>query len=196
MGNGIVNALKNEFDIEDHWMSYELHPETPPEGISLKQSFPQMNIQERQNQFNKMGAPYGIVFNNLSRVVNTHLALQASEFAREEGKFHEYHEKLLYANYTEGKNIGDINVLLELAQNVKLDPQKLEIAIRQKRYEPRLLEVQDQAEKDQIMATPTVIINDQFRIVGAQSFQAFRKKFKDIESGNLTQPFTPSMTKK
>lgn len=177
-------------------MSYELHPETPPEGISLKESFPQMNIQEKQDQLNKMGAPYGITFNNLSRVVNTHLALQASEFARDEGKFHEYHEKLLYANYNEGKDIGDINVLLELAQSINLDPQKLKSALDEKSYEARLLEVQDQAEEDQIMATPTVIINDQYRIVGAQSLQTFRKKFQDIETGSVSNPFTMSITKK
>lgn len=177
-------------------MSYELHPETPPEGLPLKQAFPQMNLEEKQEQLNTMGAPYGIVFKDLSRAVNTHLALQASEFAKDQGKFHEYHEKLLYANYTEGKNIGDIDVLLDLAQSVNLDPQKLKLAIQEKRYEPRLLEVQDQAERDQIMATPTMIINDHFRIVGAQSLQTFRKKFEDIESGNLTQPFTLSMIKK
>jgi len=173
-------------------MSYELHPEIPKPGIAITQFFPGMNTQGMQEQLNSMGAAYGLIFKETSWVANTNLALQASEYARDHGKFHEYHDQLLYANFTEGKNLGEIDVLLDLAQNVDLDPQELKNALQENRYQTRLIEAKQQAEKDHITATPTFMINDQYKIVGAQTLQNFRKTLQEISSkgSNNNNPFT------
>lgn len=139
---------------------------------------------------NRMGAPYGLCFKEMSWIANTNLALQASEYARDYGKFHEYHEQLLYANYTLGNKIGELNVLLDIAQNIGLDSEGLKTALQENRYQARLIEARQKAEKDQIMVTPTFIINDRYRIVGAQSLNKFRKTFREISLGHASNPFT------
>ncbi|MEA4902054.1 DsbA family oxidoreductase [Desulfitobacterium sp.] len=193
MGNGIVKELKKECDIRDEWISYELHPEIPKPGISRVQLFPgikEQEMQDKQAQLNRMGAPYGLCFKEMSWIANTNLALQASEYARDYGKFHEYHEQLLYANYTLGKKIGELNVLLDIAQDIGLDSEGLKTALQENRYQVRLIEAGQKAEKDQIMVTPTFIINDRYRIVGAQSLNKFRKTFREISLGHASNPFT------
>lgn len=147
-------------------------------------------MQGMQEQLNIMGAPYNISFEEMSWAANTNLALQASEYARDHGKFHEYHDQLLYANFTEGKNLGEIDVLLYLAQNVGLDSQGLKVALEENHYQNRLLGAKQEAEKDQVTATPTFIINDHYKIVGAQTIQNFRKIFQEISSGHPSNPFT------
>lgn len=147
-------------------------------------------MQDKQAQLNRMGAPYGLCFKEMSWIANTNLALQASEYARDYGKFHEYHEQLLYANYTLGKKIGELNVLLDIAQDIGLDSEGLKTALQENRYQVRLIEAGQKAEKDQIMVTPTFIINDRYRIVGAQSLNKFRKTFREISLGHASNPFT------
>lgn len=142
-----------------------------------------------QEQLNMMGAPYDIRFSEMSWAANTNLALQASEYARDQGKFHEYHEQLFYANYTEGKKLGEIDVLLDIAQNIGLDQSELKVALKENRYQARLNEAKQETEKYQVTGTPTFIINDHYKIVGAQSLQNFRKVFQEINSGSPSNPF-------
>jgi predicted DsbA family dithiol-disulfide isomerase len=173
-------------------MSYELHPEIPRPGVSLAQLFSGMSSQDTKNmqeQLNMMGAPYGISFKEMSWAANTNLALQASEYARDHGKFHEYHDQLLYANFTEGKNIGELDVLLDIGKEIGLDSKELKAALQENHYQTRLLEAKKAAEKGQVTATPTFIINDHYKIVGAQTFRSFQKIFQEIVSENLSNPF-------
>lgn len=170
-------------------MSYELHPEISKPGISLTQLLPGMNTQGMQEQLNMMATPYNISFKEMSWAANTNLALQASEYARDHGKFHEYHDQLLYANFTEGKNLGEIAVLLDIAQNVGIDPLGLKVALEENHYQNRLLGAKQEAKKDQVTSTPTFIINDHYKIVGAQTLQNFRKIFQEISSEQSSNPF-------
>ena len=39
-----IDKLKENYEIHDTWVSYELHPETPPEGILLSERFKGIDI--------------------------------------------------------------------------------------------------------------------------------------------------------
>lgn len=154
--------------------------------------FSGMSTQDAKNmqeQLNMMGAPYSLSFREMSWVANTNSALQASEYARDHGKFHEYHEQLFYANFTEGKKLGEIDVLLDIAQQIGLDHSELKVALKENRYQARLNEAKQEAEKYQVTGTPTFIINEQYKLVGAQSLQKFRKVFLEISSERPRNPF-------
>ena len=44
IGSGIIEELKHEFDFQEEWVSYELHPETPKEGVLLADRFPDRDL--------------------------------------------------------------------------------------------------------------------------------------------------------
>lgn len=69
---------------------------------------------------NRAGAPYGIQFNPIDVVANSRLALEASEFARDMGKFEEAHTRLFRAYFHEGENIGAKSTLLRLLGEIGL----------------------------------------------------------------------------
>ncbi len=174
--------MKKEFPIEDEWLAYELRPETPPEGIPLTTLFPGVDLKQRYANMNRSGEPYGILFGELSRVSNSHLALEAGEFAKDAGKFHEYHKRVFRAYFSELQDIGNLDVLVKLATEAGLDAADLQTALKTGRYEPRLLHAREEAEKHSITAVPTFIIEGKHKIVGAQSMNVFRERLRAAQS--------------
>ncbi len=137
----------------------------------------------------KKGEKLGISFGDLTLLANSRLAMQATEFARDEGRFSTFHEALFHAYFTELRNIGDIEVLTDIGRQASLDTRELQTALLEGRYLGRLQAVSDEARQLNITAAPTFFINGQFKIVGAQPLDTMRSsllKIDDILSGNKT----------
>jgi predicted DsbA family dithiol-disulfide isomerase len=128
------------------------------------------------------GKPYNIEFGAITKTSNSHLALEASEFARDHGHYDSFHHRVFRAFFTEVRDIGDMDVLLDLAKDDGLDPAALAEALREKRYAPRLDNARREAEKLGITAVPTFIINGGQRMVGVQSIDFFRSRLKEIQA--------------
>ena len=173
VGKGIVDELKKEFEIEDEWIPFELHPEVPQEGEKVSELFPGMSVEDMFNNLNNMSNKYGVKFSGVDLISNTHLALLASEYAKENGKFHEFHDKLFYSYFTQGKNIGDVELLKTIADSIGLNKDEMMKKLEDGSYENNLAEAKKSATQYEVNSTPTFIINDKYAIVGAQSIDSF-----------------------
>lgn len=175
VGKGIVDELKKEFEIEDEWIPFELHPEVPKEGKKVSEFFPGMSVEGMFANLNNMSNMYGIKFSGADLISNTHIALLASEYAKEKGKFHEFHDKLFSIYFSDGKNIGDIKLLKSIAESIGLNKEEMMKKIEDNTYERNLKEARNLAVKYEVNSTPTFIINNEHAIVGAQSPESFKK---------------------
>jgi predicted DsbA family dithiol-disulfide isomerase len=158
----------------------ELHPGTPQYGQALSEKFKGMDVEAMIANLRKAGAPYQIEFGPLRILANSRKALEAGEFARDHGKFHEFHAQVFHAYFTETRDIGDLAVLLDLAQAVGLDAKELKQALDDGRYLPRLEQAIEEARRYGITGTPTFIINNQYAIVGAQPLERVRAALRQI----------------
>jgi predicted DsbA family dithiol-disulfide isomerase len=127
-----------------------------------------------------IGERYGIKFGDLTFLSNSHNSLEAAEYAREKGVLHEYHERLMRAYFTDLKDIGDIEVLLRLAEGLNLDKDDMEKAIVEKRYLEKLEKDAELAAEYGISSTPTFIINDKYMVVGAQDVSQFKRALREV----------------
>lgn len=157
-------------------MGYELHPERPAKGELLSQLNPDIDIEAIYKNFNKAGSDYGIIFNPVSFLPNTRLALLAGEYAKDIGKFHSFHNAVYHAYFTSGKDIGDSQVLLEIASAVGIPTSGVLSALADQKYLDRLEQNRELGRSHQVAAIPTYIINGQQKIVGAQPIATFRKE--------------------
>jgi predicted DsbA family dithiol-disulfide isomerase len=174
--------LKKEFAIEDEWLSLEIHPETPAEGVLLADKFKGANMDAMYDNLRHAGAPYGIEFGKMTKLSNSRMALEASEFARDHGKYDEFHGAIFHAYFTEARDIGSAEVVLGVAKQVGLDTDELQKALADGRYLPRLQEAQEEAYQYGISGTPTFIINGRYKVYGAQPLDAFRNALQRIEA--------------
>ena len=119
------------------------------------------------------GKEFGIVFGNRTLLSNSRLALEASEYARDMGKYESFHETMFRHYFTEAHDIGSLDVIKSVAAESGLDASELANALKERRYKSRLDEAKQEGLKINLTGVPTFIINGKHKIVGAQPVEVF-----------------------
>lgn len=89
--------------------------------------------------------------------------------------------KIFNAYFAEGKDIGDRQVLLQLAEASGLSQKEVEQAWEDESLKLQLQEIAATAQKEGARGgVPTFIINDKYRIVGAQPYDVFQETLQKI----------------
>ncbi len=174
--------MKKEFPIEETWVSFQLRPWTPPEGIPYTVLFSSgVDIKDRYASLNKAGEPFGCRFGERTFLSNSKPALEASEYARDNGKYDSFHEQVFRAYFTDLLDIGDTKILFKLAREVGLDPQELKHSLDEGLYRTRIEEAMKEAARHGITAVPTFVIDEVHKIVGAQPLGSFGDQLRRIQ---------------
>ena len=134
------------------------------------------------------GQRYSMVFNDRDRSSNSHLALLAGEFARDMDRFEEFHENVFRAFFTDLKDIGQLDVLLEIASNSGLNPEKLKPALSEGHHLDRLDTAATEARRLGIQSIPAFTFENDEIIVGALPPEIFRKALESIRNGTYVNP--------
>lgn len=148
--------LQEEFGdrIAIEWHAFELRPEpTPtldPAGDYLRRTW--------DRAVYPLAAEYGMVLRLPPVQPRSRLALEAAEFAREHDRFEAFHLAVFQAFFEEGRDIGDLAVLTDLAHRVGLDAQALERSLVAGDYSDLVLHAEDRAETLGITAVPTLLL--------------------------------------
>ena len=89
----------------------------------------------------------------------TNLAFQGLEFAKDQGKGDEYNDAVFRAFFQQSRDIGRIDVLADIANEVGLDPEQFRAALEQGTYRDRVQQLLRTAyERVGVTAVPTMII--------------------------------------
>jgi len=158
----------------------EIHPETPSEGTLMSARFPAEDIKRMMGHLRLMGTPFGIAFVDRPMLSNSRPALLAAEFAREQGKFQAFHDAVFAAYFSFGLDIGDLDVLRQIASDVGIDADALAGAVKSGKHLPMLERTKEDAARLGVTGVPTFVINDKRTIVGAQPLDVFRKTLRSV----------------
>ncbi len=129
------------------------------------------------------GKPYGMEFKDPNRASNSRLALLAGEFARDMGCFDEFHENVFRAFFTDLKDIGQLDILLEITSNCGLNPKTLKLFCNESRHLGRLNATRIDAQRLGIRSIPAFVFENNEIIIGALKPEVFRKALEDIQNG-------------
>jgi predicted DsbA family dithiol-disulfide isomerase len=157
------------------WVPYELHPEIPAEGVEREKVLPPAYRARAEDGVRRMAAQVGLTMTTHSRLINSRPALQAAEFAREQGRFDAMHEALFKAYWEKGKDVSDVAVLREVSGRVGVDPDGMEAAVREDRYGDYLDARRQEAEELMITGIPAHLIADRYLVMGAQPYETFER---------------------
>ena len=124
-----IQKIASDYGIEIQWKGYEIHPEYPADGKLRKRSLKMAKVNE---SLKSVMDEQESMFKLPGFVTNTKMALEAAEFAKTEGKFLEFHNTCYESYMIDRKNIGDINVILEIGENVGVDKHRLQEALTNK----------------------------------------------------------------
>lgn len=155
-------------------MSFEIHPETPLQGVAVSELFGGADLRAMEEGLRRRAAGYGLPYGRSDILSNSRAAIEAAEYAREEGRFEPFHREVFAAYFARGMDIGDVDVLTGLAETAGLDAGGLREALDAGRYAGRREEVAGEAARLGISGVPTFIFAGGARVVGAQPLEKFR----------------------
>jgi predicted DsbA family dithiol-disulfide isomerase len=177
IGFETVRKLKPEFDLDIEWRGFQIHPEWPAEGMPASEYRSGMDPETRRaiwTRIQGMAETAGFTMKPPELYTNSRIALEAAEFAQECGKGEAFEERVYRAYFNEGLNIGGQGVLAELAADVGIDRNDLNLAIESKRYTARLRDNAVDAHERGVNGVPTFFVGD-YPLVGAQSEDVMRQ---------------------
>jgi predicted DsbA family dithiol-disulfide isomerase len=122
----------------------------------------------------------GLPFEAPRLLSNSRLAVEAAEFARDAGKHGEFHRAVLVAYFAQSKDIGDVEVLAGLAEQVGLDPVRLRGELSSGAYAGIRAAAGAEATQLAVTGVPTYIFAGGARVVGAQPLDYFRRLLESI----------------
>jgi predicted DsbA family dithiol-disulfide isomerase len=135
---GIVDKLKQEFDLSVERLCFAIHLNTPQEGMLLSTMFPQLDAQNMFRHLREMAAPHGIIFADIARISNSRMSLEALEFAKEHGRFDQFHRALFRTYFSKGIEIGNLEVLACTGHDAGLDRDALVQARQSRKFQPMI----------------------------------------------------------
>ena len=158
------------------WVHFPLHPETPAQGRSLEELFagrgydmPKMQAQMRARMAAE-GLPYG----ERKMTYNSRLAQELGKWADEQPGGEAIHDALFRAYFVDGRNIGDADVLLEIAQSVGLPRERAKEVLEKRTFEAAVDADWQKAREYGITGVPTFVAGRQ-GVVGAQPYEMLER---------------------
>ncbi len=178
MGKGVVKELESKYNFELEHVGFEIHPETPQNGSNLYDLFP--GVENMIENLKIQGKKYNINFGNLKLLSNSYKALLVGEYAKEVNKNDGFTQGIFKAYFEDCKDIGDEKVILEVAKSVDISEKEVKKALSSKKYKKILESNLQEGVSYGVESVPTFIINDKYKIVGAESKEAFERAFEMI----------------
>lgn len=170
IGTNRILKLADELELDVNWVGIEIHPEYPASGRTRKRTRRLVHITQTLKEIAKAD---NTEINLPGFVTNSRLCLEGAEFAKNKGKFMEFHKNTYNAFFRNRENIGDISTIRKIASRSELDPDELEQSLRKREMKSRIDENKKTADDNVVLGVPTVYFND-FRVHGVQTPEDYR----------------------
>lgn len=154
----------------------------PPEGMDLPEEY-KADMADTRRRLAAVAAEGGLAEVYPEHIPNSRRALEATEYAEQQGSGEEFHRAVFRKRYVEGLDISSWDVLRAAATEAGLDPDELQRETGGGRYRAIVEQKAEAAREMGIHAVPTYVINDEYRIVGVQPFETFRQAIEQITTG-------------
>ena len=164
--------------------AFLLRPETPKEG-SPRQLKPGESWDQLSEPLRTYAEEAGLVMRRSPVVPYTLYALEATEYAQQQGQFDAFHLAAFKAYWEDSKDLGDLSVIGELAEKCGLDWSELSERLESGYYRDTVLAQYQEAVDMGIRGVPAFLIGDQL-FTGAQPYEIFKlamARAKDSKQG-------------
>lgn len=198
-----LNKLPFKDEVEVEWKSFQLDPSLDPKETQNtiqyfreKKGFPEAQAAQMLGQVTQMGKGAGIDFNfEQTLITNTFSAHKLLHLAKKHNKSNEMEEALFIAHFIDGKNVGDVEVLVALAESLGIDKEETRQAVTTDQLDYEVNQDIQEARNNGISGVPFFVLNGKYAISGAQPAEVFENAlqqtyketvspFKDLSAEN------------
>ncbi|NDK89994.1 DsbA family oxidoreductase [Gordonia desulfuricans] len=175
-------------DVTVTYHSYELAPDTPVdfEGsevdfLAAHKGMPPAQVHQMLDQMTGIAAEVGLDYDfDALRHTKTLKAHELLHYAKGQGRQIEMAERLFKAYFTEGRHVGRIDELAELAGEIGLDAGRVRASLQSGEYAEAVDADLDQARAYGITGVPFFVLDGRYGVSGAQSPEVFAGALRKI----------------
>lgn len=183
-----LERVGGEVAAELHFQPFELNPDMPPEGQDIVEHLAQKygsspaQVETNREGIRARGAAVGFTFrmDRRGRIYNTFDAHRLLHWAGLEGRQAELKHALFQAYFTDRKNPGDHQVLVELAGGAGLDAARAQQILSSDAYAAEVREQERYYQERGIHSVPAIILNQRHLISGGQPPEVFEQALRQV----------------
>ena len=176
LGLNRLKKLVQDYDIAVQLVHFPLHPETPAEGRTLLELFrcgPE-EIVAKNTRMKGLMAAEGLPYGERSHTYNSRLAQEVGSWAETQPGGNAIHDKFFEAYFVEGRDVGDVEVIVDVVKSVGLDEQEARAVLAERRFKDAVDADWEKSRNYGVTGVPTFVSNGQ-GLVGAQPYEALQK---------------------
>lgn len=170
-----IRQVEERLEVEVHWHPFQLNPELPPEGREweayARERFGSLErIRETQERLVGLGREVDIpfAFDKVEKAVNTFAAHRLLALAAAEGKQGEVLERVFAANFVEGRDIGDLPTLADIAGEAGMARERILQALEAGEGGDAVRQGLELARQVGVQGVPFFIVGGRLAVHGAQ----------------------------
>jgi predicted DsbA family dithiol-disulfide isomerase len=182
-----IEKLKRAFAVETTLVHFPLHPETPAAGRSMAELYagrnvdPEASYRRMKSLMDAEGLPYG----RRTHTYNSRLAQELGKWADTQPGGGAIHNALYQAYFVDARNIGDPEILVELAQSVGLPPEEARAALTERRFKDAVDADWAKSHAYGVTGVPTFVAA-RYGVVGAQPYEVLEQLLEKAGSPRRT----------
>ncbi len=171
-----VEKIRETYDVDIQTVHFPLHPDTPMEGLSLEQLFAGRDVdldamyEGMKARMDEEGLPYA----KRTHTYNSRLAQELGKWADTQAGGDAIHMKLYEAYFVDGRNIGDADLLVEIAEGVGLDGAAAREVLDKRTFSNAIDADWEKSRQYGVTGVPTYVA-DAKGVVGAQPFEVLEQ---------------------
>ncbi|MGK9147214.1 DsbA family oxidoreductase [Plantibacter flavus] len=181
-------------DVEVEYHSFELAPDTPVDFDGSEIDFlaghkgiPADQVQQMLDRVVGIAAETGLAYDfSILKHTNTVKAHELLHFAKAQGKQLEMTERLLSAYFTEGRHVGRVQDLADLAAEIGLDRDAVVAALESGEFTQAVRADQAMAQQYGIQGVPFFVIDGAYGVSGAQEAASFTQVLEQVWTERAT----------
>lgn len=191
---GLEIALKNigaEIPVEIHFQPFELNPQMPPGGqevfehLTQKYGKTEAEVRVTQDNIKARAAAVGFPFHPEGRkhVYNTfdaHRLIYWAGLEHGPEAQHRLKRELLITYFTLAVNLDDKSNLIAAVERAALEAARAQAILDSHEFKAEVRAQQQKYTSMGIHSVPSIIINDQYLLQGAQPPEAFEQALRQI----------------
>jgi predicted DsbA family dithiol-disulfide isomerase len=125
---------------------------------------------------------YGVEINPGPFDTNSEPALVAEKYAGAQGKGNAFHDAVMHAYWQEGENIGNPDVLKQIARSVGLNTDQFQSILENPTYKNEVQQDIQQAHEYGIDAVPALVFDNKYLVLGAQPYDVLKQVVETVQN--------------
>jgi predicted DsbA family dithiol-disulfide isomerase len=168
-----VDKLQKTYAIETKLVHFPLHPDTPQEGREMAEFYAARNIDPEAAylRMKRLMEAEGLPYERRTHTYNSRLAQELGKWADTQPGGAAIHDQLYRAYFVHARNIGDPEVLVEIAESVGLPGEEARAVIAERRFKDEIDADWEKSHRYGVTGVPTFVAA-RYGVVGAQPYEA------------------------